>query len=394
MQTSDNSKKWLYLLAFPIGHGAVDWGGGALWLLAPAMALSMDLSPFQVGVMFAARQIAAGIAYLPAGVIGDRLSSRGVFLLSTFWWVSVTQLVASSSENYWIVLGFLALANAGASAWHPVAMGAMTQWMPNRRGFVLGVHMMGGTVAEVAAPLMVGGLLMFLSWEQVLQISTIPSIVMGLIFIRLAPMVIAPAKELVSDMAMYDLIRLIMQPGTLLILLMIILHNMSIVAFMGMGPLYFQEVKGFSSGITGLAFSLFLVGGALAAPLVGHLSDRFGRKPIAIGGLVEGGICAYLVIFAYGNLVIFPLLIITGLLMLSNRSAIIAMALERIGYRESTVLGIISALGEGFAALGAILAGILASTDLESAIILAAILSISAGLVVLPVRKNQSNSRA
>ena len=87
-------------------------------------------------------------------------------------------------------------------------------------------------------------------------------------------------------------------------------------------------------------------------------------------------------------------MIITGLLMLSNRSAIIAMALERIGYRESTVLGIISALGEGFAALGAILAGILASTDLESAIILAAILSISAGLVVLPVRKNQSNSRA
>ena len=371
-----------------MGHGAVDWGGGALWLLGPAMALSMDLSPFQLGVIFAARQIAAGVAYLQAGVIGDNLSKRGIFLLSTFWWVSVTQLVASSSDNYWIVLGFLALANAGASAWHPVAMGAMTQWMPNRKGFVLGVHMMGGTVAEVAAPLMVGALLMFLSWEQVLQISTVPSIVMGVIFIRLAPMVLAPTKGLIPDIGKYDLIRLVIQPGTLLILLMIILHNMSIVAFMGMGPLYFQEVKEFSSGTTGLAFSLFLIGGALAAPLVGHLSDRFGRKPIAIGGLVGGGVCTYFLIFASGNISIFALLIITGLLMLSNRSAIIAMALERIGYRESTVLGIISALAEGFAALGAILAGLLGGVDLEYAVMLAAVLSISAGLVVVPASKN------
>ena len=74
--------------------------------------------------------------------------------------------------------------------------------------------------------------------------------------------------------------------------------------------------------------------------------------------------------------------------MLSNRSAIIAMALERIGYRESTVLGIISALAEGFAALGAILAGLLGGVDLEYAVMLAAVLSISAGLVVVPASKN------
>jgi MFS family permease len=302
--------------------------------------------------------------------------------------VSVAQLIASTSNNYWIVLSFLTLAGSAAAAWHPVAMGVMAQWMPNRKGYVLGVHMMGGTVAEVAAPLMVGMLLMILDWDQVLQISTIPSIIMGLIFFRLAPMVMAPTKELDYNLDRQSLLRSVIKPEVLLILFMFLLHNMAIVAFMGMGPLYFQEVKGFSSSMTGLAFSLFLIGGAVAAPLVGNLSDRVGRKVIIMVGLIAGGFCTGLIIFASSNISILPLLIIAGLLMLSNRSVIIAMALEKIGHRESTVLGVISSFAEGFAALGAVLAGILGGIDLQYAIIFAAILSISAGLVIYPVNRN------
>ena len=102
------------------------------------MAVSMGLSPLQVGILFAARQIAAGIVQLPAGLIGDNLGRRGNFLLCTFWCVSVAQLIASGSTNYWAIVGFLTIASAGSAAWHPVAMGAMTQWMPDRKAFVLG----------------------------------------------------------------------------------------------------------------------------------------------------------------------------------------------------------------------------------------------------------------
>ena len=372
-----------------MGHGAVDWGGGALWLLAPAMAISMDLSPFQIGIIFAARQIAAGVVQLPAGLIGDSLSRRGGFLLSTFWCVALAQLIASGSTNYWIIVGFLTLASAGASAWHPVAMGTMAQWMPDRKGFVLAIHLVGGTVAEVAAPLLVGILLMFLEWDLVLQINTIPTIIMGLIFIRLAPMVMAPPKNSEVGLNIRGLAKSIATPGVLAILLMIILHNMSLVAFMSMAPLYFQEIRGFSSGLTGLGFSLFLVGGAIAGPFIGHLSDKIGRKTLAIWGLIAGGVCAWLITLVTSGFIIFPLLIITGLLMLTIRSAIIAMALEKIGHRESTVLGLISSIGEGFAAVGAILAGTLGDISLALPIILAAILSILAGVVICPLARGR-----
>ena len=371
-----------------MGHGAVDWGSGALWLLAPAMALALDLSAFQVGVLFAARQIAAGVIQLPAGLVGDTYRRRGLFLLSTFWWVSIAQIIASGTTNYWAIVGFLTIASAGASAWHPVAMGTMTQWMPSRKGFVLAIHMIGGSFVDIVAPIIVGFLLLFFDWDLVLQINTIPTIILGLIFIRLAPMVIAPAQELGSGLNIRGFTRSVMKPGALAILLMIILHNMSLVAFMSMSPLYFQEIRGFSSGLTGVALSLFLIGGAITSPFIGHISDKIGRKNMTIWGLVGGGICAWVLTLLSSYITIFPVLILAGLLMLSIRPVIMAMALEKIGHRESTTLGLISSLGEGFAALGAILAGILGDIDLSFAIILAAGFSILAGLVVVPVNRS------
>ena len=75
--------------------------------------------------------------------------------------------------------------------------------------------------------------------------------------------------------------------------------------------------------------------------------------------------------------------------MLAVRSVIIAIALEKIGHRESTVLGLILSLGEGVAALGAVLAGITGDMDLGFALILAAIFSVLAGLTLWPL--NQSD---
>ena len=269
-------------------------------------------------------------------------------------------------------------------------MGVMAQWMPHRKGFVLGMHMAGGTIAEIAAPILVGFSLMFLSWSQVLQLNTIPTIILGLIFIRLAPMVMPPPSELPMGTNIRGLVRSITKPQTLAILFTITLHNMAMVAFMSMSPLYFQEDKGFSSGLTGLAFSLFLIGGAVTTPFVGHISDIIGRRTIAIGGLVIGGVCMALITFVSGELTTLLLLIITGILILSVRSIVIAMALERVRNRESTVLGLISSVGEGVAALGAVLAGILAEIDLGYSLILAAVLSVIAGLVLYPLNgKNE-----
>ena len=369
-------------MAFPTGHAAVDWGSAAFWLLAPAMALAMDLSATQIGVLFVMRQIGGGITQLPAGLIGDSISKRGRFLLATFWWVAVAQLLASVSPGYWLVGVFLALASAGAAAWHPVAMGTMVQRMPDRRAFALAVHSIGGTVAEIIAPLLVGFLLVFLDWRQVLQISTVPAMIVGLMFVRLSAMVPASAEGAITRSELRELVRAITRPTPMLVLLVLVLHNMSILALMSMAPLYFQEVREFSSGLSGVAFAVFVVSGAVAAPLIGRISDKAGRTPITLVGLLGGGISAWLITVAPGTAGIFALLFLTGFLMLTVRPVLMAMALETIGRREATVLGFISTIGEVVSAPAAAVAGMVADINLTYPFILSAGLSGVAGFLV------------
>ena len=369
-------------MAFPTGHAAVDWGSAAFWLLAPAMALAMDLSATQIGVLFVMRQIGGGITQLPAGLIGDSISKRGRFLLATFWWVAVAQLLASVSPGYWLVGVLLALASAGAAAWHPVAMGTMVQRMPDRRAFALAVHSIGGTVAEIIAPLLVGFLLVFLDWRQVLQISTVPAMIVGLMFVRLSAMVPASAEGVITRSELRELVRAITRPTPMLVLLVLVLHNMSILALMSMAPLYFQEVREFSSGLSGVAFAVFVVSGAVAAPLIGRISDRAGRTPITLVGLLGGGISAWLITVAPGTAGIFALLFLTGFLMLTVRPVLMAMALETIGRREATVLGFISTIGEVVSAPAAAVAGMVADINLTYPFILSAGLSGVAGFLV------------
>ena len=89
-----------FLFFFPLGHMAVDWGGGALLLLASAMALAVDLSPAWVGLLLTSMELGAGLAYAPAGLLGDGVRRRGLMLLGSFWWVTIGYLAASFAPGY------------------------------------------------------------------------------------------------------------------------------------------------------------------------------------------------------------------------------------------------------------------------------------------------------
>jgi MFS family permease len=202
---------------------------------------------------------------------------------------------------------------------------------------------------------------------------------MGLIFFRLSRLVPPPERETLSRAEIGTLLRVLLQPGILGMLLVLALHNMSIIAFMSMMPLYLETVRDFSPGLTSVAFSTFVVTGTVMAPVVGRISDRAGRKRIALFGLFGGGICAWLVTIAPGNVGLFAALMVTGMLMLSVRVVVMAMALELVGGREATVIGFLFTLGEAPAALSTALAGLVGEVDLSLSLVLAAGLSLASG---------------
>ena len=377
------SDRRLYLGAFPIGHGAVDWGSGAMWLLAPAIALALDLSPTQVGLLFTMKMLGAGLAYVPAGIIGDSTKRRGIFLLSTFWWVAVAYLISSLMNSFWALVLFMAIASAGAASWHPVAMGTMVQKMPRRRAFVIAVHGLGGTVSEVLAPLSVGFMLVHLDWRETLQLTVLPAVVMGLIFVRLASRVAPPERKRPSRSEFVEMLRIWSRRDGLSVLILFALYNMAVMALYSMIGLYLEEARGLSSIFTAVTFSVMIVASTIAALWFGRISDAVGRRPVILAGLVLGSASLLILSLATGTVALFVATTAAGVFLLGTRAAITATALEIVGRWETTVLGIALAVGEGVGGLGAVFAGLAGEINLSYALVFGAGMALLAGVVVL-----------
>ncbi len=380
----------LLLTTFSFGHFANDWTAGSVLLLTPAIAVGMDLTPARVGLLIALMGIGGGLAYLPAGLAGDYTRSRGLLLLMTFWWVAIGFFIASLAPGYWWLVILLAIAVMGDAAWHPVATGVLTQKMPDRKARALGIHAMGGTIgAEAVAPLAVGFLLVWFDWRTVLQISVLPALVMGVLFI---PMVrrIGPSPDRRFDLRDFRaLLRRWRSPIGFGLVGFAVIYSMAAFAALAMTPLYLHTVLGLSTVQTGAAFAAMVVAGSVLQPFVGHASDRVGRKLLLVTVL---GIAGVFGILASCLDQLWPFLLsltIAVALLTAIRPVVLASAVDVSGKRESTTLGMAFTFMDGVGALGAVIAGIAGSHDLGRAFFLAGGLAVAGSAIAyfLPFRR-------
>ncbi len=368
MAVQSRQDQRFFLVFFPLGHMAVDWGGGAVLLLTPAMALAMDLSALQVGLLLTAMELGAGIAYAPAGLLGDRIHRRGLLLLASFWWVAIGYLAASFAPGYWSVVVLLTLAVAGVAAWHPVATGVMVQQMAERKAQVLGVHAIGGTLAHVFAPLSVGFLLTYMSWQSALRLSVLPPLLVGVVLLWWWRRIPPSQGERIGRADLREMWRAWRRPAGLSVAAMLVTYQMSFVALQAMTPLFLVREHDYSIGLTAVVFAAMLTGGALASPFIGRASDTAGRKRVAVVALAGAGVAAAVAAFAGGGLLLVGSLVVAGTIIVSVRSVMLAAAVDVTRGHESTALGVAFSIMDGVGALGALSAGAIGSSDLRLAI--------------------------
>ena len=364
---------------FVFGHLSNDWLPAAIWLLAPAIGLAFDLKPSEVGLLLAIHSIGASLAYFPAGVMADRTRLQGRLLLGTFWWVALGYLLASTAPSFWSLAILLAIGGMGDAAWHPIATGILVRQMPKQRGQALGVHAVGGTLAEVLSPLLVGFLLAFLDWRVVLQISVIPAALMGIAFLFIARRI--PSRHASTVISRADLGAFITQWRSrtgLFLIAGIATYNMALIALMTMSPLFMQRELGFNSAQTGMAFAAAMLVGSIGQPIVGRLSDRRGRFGIfAVGSVVAAGLAGAVVLFDAPVLII-SLLTMAMAALVTIRSGVLAMAVDHASKHEATALGFVFVVLDGVGALGAVLAGLVGDFSLVASFGLAGGLSLLA----------------
>jgi FSR family fosmidomycin resistance protein-like MFS transporter len=308
------------LVWFSLGHLANDCAPCALWLIAPAIGIAMDLSPAEVGLLITITSVGAALGYLPAGVLADRVAKRGRLLLATFWWVAIGYAVASQAPGFWSVALLLAVAGLGDAAWHPIA-----------------THV---------------------DWRTALLLCALPAALMGLAFLRVSAAVPAARQGALSWSDLWSLLQAWRSLRGLGMVAMIGVSNMAFMAILAMAPLLLQRVYGLSPAETGLVFSAMVLAGALSQPLIGRLSDGTGRKPLVVAGNLAAVAACLAVAVSAAPVAAIPALIAAATALAAIRSVILVSAVEFAGQRESTTLGLAFVLLDGVGALGAVLAGV------------------------------------
>jgi len=363
---------------FALGHFANDWPICSLWLIVPTVGIAMELSPAEVGLLFTICNVGGALAYLPAGMLADHVANRGRLLVATFWWVAVGYLLAATAPGFWSLALLLAVAGMGDAAWHPIATGVLTRNSKERRAHVLGIHAIGGSLAEVLSPLAVGFLLAYVDWREALAIAVLPTVLMGLCFFQVARAVPRVEKKSVSKQDMLDLLNKWRQGNGLRMVVMICLYNMALMALLSMIPLYLADRHGFGPAAAGLAFSTMLIVGALAQPWVGKISDIAGRRPVVVLGNFAAALAIVLLVLQAPLWIMIAAMIMAVAALTAIRAAILAGAVDHAGHSEGTTLGLAFVLMDGVGALGAVLAGIAAGFSWPHMFILAAAFALGA----------------
>ena len=331
------------------GHGLFHWVDQSLVVMVPEIRDAFNLSEVGIGAIAATERVADGLVSAPAGIATDMHRRRwGLVLAVCMAIFGVGWLVVGAAPVFPVLLIGIALVAVSSSVIHLPAMAALSQLFPRKLGPVLGFHAVGGNIGDVLGPLVTTGLLLgVLSWRGVISVyARVPLALVGVVYWAFKNIGDAgsPAYATPTLRSQMELTRLLLKNKTLWGINMVsAMRNMTFVSLVWFLPIYFDDELGMSFQARGFHLAMLMLVGMLSTPLLGYLSDRYGRKRVIIPAMVSTGVLTLLLV-PFGEGV--PLIIILAcmsLFLFSDQPILTAAALDIAGRRVvNTTLGVLA----------------------------------------------------
>ena len=357
-------------------------------IIFPEMKIALGLSNVSFGALATARQATSGITTLGAGYLGDRFSGQASLLLAiSLGLMGVSYFLVGTAPNYlWLFLAMLVV-GLGPSIYHPPALGALSRRFPDRRGLMISLHGMGGSIGEALGPLITAVAVTYLLWDGSLRWSLIPALVTaGVVWIlmsrsaRVAGGAASFAEYFGSLGGLFrnrELVSVLAYSG---------LRSMGQSAVVIFLPVYLREDLGLSLGRMAIYLALSQVVGIVAQPVMGSFSDRVGRKRVIVPCLVAfSGFLLALYLVEPGPLMVLAI-VGMGAFLYSMQALFLAAASDLGGAdMQATISSMTYAMTFIAATISPITAGFIADTFQVKAVFLygAALLLVSAVLYAL-----------
>lgn len=260
--------------------------------LIPRLAVLFGVSVQSIGTIVPAYLLAYGVATLVYGPLSDRRGRLPVILAALLSFIvlsGLTALVRSSSQMVWIRL----LTGLGAGGVTPLAVSLIGDLFPYReRGQALGL-LFGAIAGGMAFGSTVGALLEpWIGWRYLfLTVAICAAVVASMLlpFRRATEAILLPAESggfLKLLRSMGELLRSRRGRRTYGYVVMNGLFHSGVYTWLGY---YFFERYHLGEVGVGLALLGYGVPGFLFGPMIGRMSDRWGRGWMIPGGLAVAG---------------------------------------------------------------------------------------------------------
>lgn len=219
-----------------------------------------------------------GFFQIPAGFLSDRVERRT--LLSAGLIINGVAIAAAALfPGYAVFLFCMAGAGIGASAYHPVGASYLTDLYKDARGKALGISGIGATVGLALGPILGGALCRAVEWRATFLIFATAAILMGIAFRTFAIEPVREKHDRSKDGGGWD--------RGIVIFLIAAAAIFTFREFCGWGgyyllPMFTEKTYHFDVRAAGVITGMQSIGGFVAQPLGGYLSDRVGRRWLMI----------------------------------------------------------------------------------------------------------------
>jgi MFS family permease len=360
------------LTGFTIAHGVFHFMQQSFAVMLPAIKETFGISAGAIGALMAAREIAMGVSSLPGGVLSDRLRRfRGFIMAACMAVFGLSWLLIGFAPIYTMLIFGMVFVSIATSVWHLPSMAEISQRFSHRKGASLAIFGIGGSFGDIFGPVVTGLLLSALAWREVISMYAVVSLLMTFWFIWSgrggggSKQFDNTTPDKVVDLrTQINITKKIFKTTPIWkVNLVAGLRGMCFTIYVTFLPLYMKEGLELSSRSIGFHFGLLWAVGIVASPLMGHLSDRLGRKPVLVPALLCSSVLT-VILALYGKGIMFTAIIfILGIFLRSDYALLSAAILDIVGQKvATTMLGILSFLRFIMAAISPLIAGYLYQT--------------------------------
>jgi MFS transporter, DHA1 family, multidrug resistance protein len=330
----------------------------------PLFIRSLGVSESTLGLIAAASTLVGILVSIPAGILSDIIGRKRVILAAAIVFATAPflYLLIHSAGQLVMVRIYHGLATAILG---PVAMAAVADTFQKGRGERMAWYSSATMVGRFVAPF-VGGLLIFgndFRWVYLADGLAGVLALAAAISLPVSTRTSASLKEALGrQRGKYagDIAFVFKHPGILAT------SGIEAVQYFAYGcvetflPVYLKEKMGYSTWQIGILFTAQILSATLTKPIMGKLSDKYGRLPMISSGLALGGLATGLLLFSNNYIEFIIVIAIFGLglaTVTASTSALVADLSQN--YSRGGAMGILSSIMDVGQSAGPIVTGVL-----------------------------------